>query len=302
MRRNHKKSILSYYHNGNYEVFLFSDGTKIRYREDNGPLIPSFPESIDCKITNACMFNCKFCHENSHSKGKDFTEENIKFFDSLVPGTEIALGGGALTTLGSKLKSIVEKLCSKGIVVNTTLNELEIATPLVNEITPYIKGIGISYVSGSNYLFNFAKNNPNTVVHVINGIFDKDAFNKLKDKNLNLLILGYKEFGRGAIVKDEYTKNRKWLYKNLEKIMKHFRCVAFDNLAIDQLEPSRFMSVDEYRRKFMGHDGSATMYVDAVEGKYALNSTTPYSERKNITDDIVEMFQELRDRYGVTNV
>lgn len=49
------KRLLSKYKNGNYEVMIFDDGTKIRYNNLDC-LIPDFPESMDMKISNYCPF------------------------------------------------------------------------------------------------------------------------------------------------------------------------------------------------------------------------------------------------------
>lgn len=49
------KKLLSKYRNGNYNVMIFEDGTKIRYN-DLDCLIPEFPESMDMKISNFCPF------------------------------------------------------------------------------------------------------------------------------------------------------------------------------------------------------------------------------------------------------
>ena len=63
------KKLISRYKNGNYNVAIFEDGTKIRFNDlDN--LKPDFPESMDMKISNYCPFNCPMCHEKSSTNGK----------------------------------------------------------------------------------------------------------------------------------------------------------------------------------------------------------------------------------------
>lgn len=57
-------ALLHLYQNGNYDVKIYSDGTKVRTTEDD-EFIAQFPENIDCKITNKCDMGCAFCHENS---------------------------------------------------------------------------------------------------------------------------------------------------------------------------------------------------------------------------------------------
>ncbi len=49
------KKLLSKYRNGNYNVAIFDDGTKIRYNNLDC-LVPEFPESMDVKISNYCPF------------------------------------------------------------------------------------------------------------------------------------------------------------------------------------------------------------------------------------------------------
>lgn len=49
------RNLLAKYRNGNYNVMLFEDGTKIRFN-DKDCLIPEFVESMDMKISNYCPF------------------------------------------------------------------------------------------------------------------------------------------------------------------------------------------------------------------------------------------------------
>lgn len=88
---------------------------------------------------------------------------------------------------------------------------------------------------------------------------------------------------------------KKELYNALPTIISEgwFNVVSFDNLGIEQLEPKRLMSDKEWDNFFMGNDGSFTMYVDAVEGKFAKSSVS--TERWNIKDDIKTMFNRVRE-------
>lgn len=52
-------SLLGAYKNGNYNVLIFDDGTKIRATKNN-EFIPSRLESVDCKITNNCEIRLQF--------------------------------------------------------------------------------------------------------------------------------------------------------------------------------------------------------------------------------------------------
>ena len=85
--------LLKKYQNGNYNINIFDDGTKIREYENS--LIPEYPESIDVKITDYCNANCQFCHEQSTINGKEGDLNfGLKLLSDLPTGTELAIGGG----------------------------------------------------------------------------------------------------------------------------------------------------------------------------------------------------------------
>lgn len=60
-------ALLHLYQNGNYDVKIYSDGTKVRTTEDD-EFIAQFPENIDCKITNKCSFldDEDICHYDEY--------------------------------------------------------------------------------------------------------------------------------------------------------------------------------------------------------------------------------------------
>ena len=67
-----------------------------------------------------------------------------------------------------------------------------------------------------------------------------------------------------------------------------FNTISFDNLAIEQLNPKRLMSEEQYKEFYMGDDGSHTCYVDLVKKEFAISSTS--IERYPLLDDIRDMF------------
>ena len=84
--------LLGAYKNGNYNVTIFDNGTKIRETKED-KFVSKFPECIDIKITNYCDRNCPYCHENSSTKGKHGILSR-NFILTLKPYTELAIGGG----------------------------------------------------------------------------------------------------------------------------------------------------------------------------------------------------------------
>lgn len=295
--------LLGKYKNGNYNVMIFDDGTKIRENKlDN--LTPEFPENIDLKITNYCDMNCPMCHEDSNTSGKHGDILNAKFIDSLRPYTELAVGGGGVF-FHPQLEEFLYKLKEKNIIVNITVN-------LKHFIENYDKikflsqekliyGIGVSVPNEASIDdLMLLKTIDNTVVHVINGIVSKKLLVKLNTiKGLNLLILGYKDIRRGETFKNkhnkELNKNMNFLYADLENLIKNskFRVISFDNLALEQLNVKRLLKEEPWEEFYMGNDGSYTMYIDLVENQFAKSSTS--LKRYEITDDIVDMFNVVRN-------
>lgn len=289
------------YQNGNYTVTLDTkSGTKIR--ENNLAFFRAdFPESMDIKICDRCDMGCQMCHENSTRDGKlgDIISES--FIDKLHPYTELALGGGNPLE-HPDLVPFLEKCKKLQLIPSMTVNQLHFMKnlDLIKELVDngLIYGIGISLVSTTNDFIVVAKQFPNAVIHVINGIVTPFQLETLAHKNLKLLILGYKEFRRGVQMYQAQGKiiNRmkSQLYDTLPQIINEnwFDIVSFDNLAIKQLDVKRLMPGEQWNEFYMGDDGSATMYVDMVKKEFAKTSTS--IERYPIEDNIKTMFEKIR--------
>jgi hypothetical protein len=160
---------------------------------------------------------------------------------------------------------------------------------LINDKLIY--GLGISIKAYNEEVVKFACGNSNVVLHIINGLFTD--YDKLSNKGLKILILGYKRFGRGAeLYNESIEKNIQASKKNISSLFGKFRYISFDNLALDQLELRNLISKDEFEKMYMGDDGEGTMYVDLVEEKYAKSSTSTI--RYNIENDIGTMFKRIQ--------
>ena len=281
--------MLAFYKNGNYQVTLYPDGTKIKQTEDDF-FRADFPDSIDLKITNYCDLNCPMCHEKSTKRGKH-ANLNQPFLDTLQSGTELAIGGGNPLS-HPEILPFLQNLKNKGIICNLTVNEkhfLQNKTLLQKLINArLIYGLGISLNLIDEQTLNFAKKNKNVVFHVINGLFN--GYDKLANKGFKILILGYKTFGRG---KDYYSKqiaDKMAMEKqNIKRLFNKFKVVSFDNLALEQLDIKSLVSSEEWDSFYMGNDGEASMYIDLVKEQCALSSTT--KTRYALKDDIIKMFK-----------
>lgn len=286
------------YKNGNYTVIRDLDSGTLVKMNDLDFLEADFPDSFDLKITNSCDMGCKFCHENSLPNGKHGDIMNAKFIDTLHPYTEIAIGGGNPLE-HPDLIAFLKKLKQLKMIPNMTINQVHFMKnkDLIKYLTDneLIYGLGVSLVNANESFINEVSKYPNAVIHVINGVHSVDELKKLYDKGLKLLILGYKEFRRG---KDFYSnkviESESELYTNLEDLIKHFKVVSFDNLALKQLNPKRLLTEEEYDRYYMGADGQTTCYIDLVEKTYSVSSVSPFAERFALLDDIKPMFRHIK--------
>lgn len=287
-------TLLYAYTNGNYDVELYSDGTKVR-KTEAAEFLSSFPENIDIKITNYCDAGCQFCHEDSTVKGKHGSLD-WSFFETLRPGTELAIGGGNPLS-HPELKELLVYLKSRNIVSNLTINQIHFqkATAFLDELVQedLVKGIGVSFMRYNDTLIPQLKRYENAVVHVIHGVVRYSELEKLFNQNLKLLLLGYKHLRRGETYFDPSVAERqKITYAHIHDIIKGFQVVSFDNLGIQQLQVKRMFTKDEWERFYMGDDGQFTMYIDLVEGEYALSSTS--RTRHPIANTIDDMFNQVK--------
>lgn len=301
--------IIGEYKNNDYNVLMFSDGTKVRYN-DKDSFNPTKPESIDLKISNKCYGNgnglCSMCHENSTPNGKHANILNLPFLDTMLPYSEIAIGGGD-PLLHPDLIPFLRSLKERRLIANMTVNQFSfmqqnnyLKSLVDNEL---IYGLGVSLTDASDEFIGAIKEFPNAVIHVICGLVTVDELKRLANNDLKILILGYKEFRRGKSLYDvighDIEDRKSELYEALPKIVNDnwFGRVSFDNLAIKQLSPKRFMHDDEWDEFYLGDDGQFTCYIDAVNREFAVSSVS--TNRHSLMDDIADMFKVVKEDANV---
>ena len=287
------------YTNGNVHVMInIKDGTKIRMTEDD-EFNTVFPESIDVKITDHCNIGCKMCHEGSAANG-DHADLNASFFDTLRPYTEIAIGGGSVTS-HPRVEVLLDFLKEKKILANITLHEKELLTndDRIQEWVDkdLVKGIGISIHSPlDENVCDFATRNANTVLHVIAGLTPLETILSYGEMNMKLLILGYKNWGRGVGYYHENIEMIEERIKDTEndlgQIFNKFKVVSFDNLALRKLNIREHTDDDTWDMFYQGSDATHTMYVDLVKREFAATSTS--SDRYKLMNTIDEMFAKVK--------
>lgn len=292
--------LLGRYKNGNFIAIILGDGTKVRETEED-EFIPDHAENMDIKITDQCDCLCDFCHEGSTPDGKHGNILNEKFIDTLYPYQEVALGGGNVLS-HPDLIPFLEKLKEKNVIANITVNQIHfeqeqnLIRNLVDEKLIY--GLGVSLVNPTDNFIKLIKQYPNAVIHVINGVLKSSDVAALENNNLKMLILGDKHLRRGNDYfkheEENIINNQKWLYDNIESMLRKFKVISFDNLAIEQLNVKRLLSEEEWNEFFMGDDSEFTYYIDMVERKFAKSSTTPMDQRYDLLDSVDDMFEKIR--------
>jgi len=286
-------NIIQCYQNGNYHIIILNDGTKIRYTEEE-KWRPLFPESIDVKITNKCDLKCPYCHESSTIDGEHCDmNKTIEVLNDLPAGVELAIGGGNPLE-HPELFPFLEWCKSRHLICNITINSdhfkkmNHISKILSNKL---IYGLGISY---SNETFRVAPHYKNTVCHVILGIHSLNEIENALSLYGKILILGYKDFGRGQIYKHSLSSKIDNIKNNLWKLFQMDGIISFDNLAIKQLQLENYFYEYAWKEFYMGNDGDFTMYYDAVEQKFGKNSCTKNTERESSDYGIIKFFNSLK--------
>lgn len=298
-----------HYTNGNTNVQLFADGTKIRTYD--GVPTPLHPESIDVKITNYCDAGCSYCHEKSTTLGQHADLGVLQAVLAPLPaGVELALGGGnPLSHPG--LMPFLNHLKVQGIVCNMTINQKHLKSykEMILELihNDLIKGVGISYSSSSyiDDIIPIVEATDNVVFHVIMGVNKVEVIDELHklcsklNKTCKVLVLGYKNYGFGL---NYYLKNKnienvkyRWYTHLAGKFDKKNLVLSFDNLAIKQMNLQRYFTKEAWSTFYMGDDFVFTQYIDAVNQQYAPSSTS--DNRVSFNDsDLLGYFQNYRNK------
>lgn len=289
--------LLYKYNNKGSTVEIYEDGTKIRYVHGN-----EFyqPESVDFKITNYCDRNCLYCHESCSTEGGFADIDNLFVLDGLMPGTEIALGGGDVFA-HPQLYDILHEMKDKELIVNITCNQIHAAQYKKNIVElqkeKFIYGVGISMeCADTTQSITPLSKIENKVTHVIAGLVSAQDIENILSNGYNVLILGYKQVGRGKeFYNQQIQDNINKLRMYVAHLMNQKKSVlSFDNLAIEQLGIKHILSAENREDLFMGEDGKFSMYVDLVDMMYAKSSAHtryPIEERT-----IIELYQKMNKK------
>lgn len=288
-----------------------NDGTMITtILNDNEEFEPEFPLNIDCNISNRCNNGCFFCYQGCTPNGKEanikkFLEDRNSWLYSLHEGTELALNGNE--PLHPDLPLLLKFCKERNIFANLTVREntlLQHQSQIERWLNEgLIHGIGISPSEYSFEMIEFCKNHPTAVIHTIAGITTIEQYKYLEyltNKELKILILGYKNFGKGVDYKKGCFEMINGKLQDLKKEVKWFpemfKVVSFDNLAIEQLRIRELLTEEEWAKFYRGDDGNHTLFIDLVDETYAKNSIQPKAQKYPLLTDIRDMLKDIRRR------
>lgn len=286
------------YLNGNVHIQLYSDGTRIMETEADEFEFDR-PTNIDLTITKACDGGCPYCYMNCTTEGKlaDLSHPILK---SLGEYQELAINLNDMNI--PDLVPFLQRMKQRHIFVNGTINQVHFLKhwKLLKQLCGkrLLWGIGISLRNPTPEFINTVKGFPNAVIHVINGVLSASDIEKMRDKGLKLLILGYKNLGRGTDYATENSASvvarQRYLKDVLPTMFRHFDVVSFDNLALEQLRVKDILTDEEWDRYYQGDEGSSTFYLDLVDEKFGVSSLCSPEEMHPLLGSVKEMFDVVR--------
>ena len=254
-------------------------------------------DNNDYYANNILVHNC---YEGCTANGKHGDLFKYPFINTLHAYTELALNGNDLDH--PDIEKFLEFLKEKKVFANITVNQNQFFANYDRikdwQEKKMVYGIGVSLQNATDELIEKMNSIPNTVLHTIVGILSEADIMKLKDHNIKILFLGYKQLQRGVNYlnshNDEINKNKQYVYDNLSDITNWFKVVSFDNLAIEQLDVKRIVPENEWEEFYMGDDGGYTFYIDMVKGEFSKNSIA--QDRYPIGEKTIdEMFQFIQE-------
>lgn len=297
---------------GYWTLFSPKNGNKVRitfnrnhesHLENSEVHKAALPELVDLKITDYCVFDCKFCYQGSTKEG---THGNTLIINAIIDSLEqakvfeVAIGGGE-PTLHPDFSKICERLKLKAIVPNFTTRNYH--WPKKHpEVIDMIGSFAISCDSRKDFqefldVLNSLEpslkekvESKVTVQHVV-GIASEDELRLLTEmvtgEGIRIIFLGYKTTHRGANVSPHLPNKKSQTWSDvLLSISKsgNYR-IGIDTVLAKEMEGK----VPDYM--LTTKEGQFSCYVDAT-----LPIPKMYASSFGAGDGIE--FQNYYDYYG----
>lgn len=208
---------------------------------------------------------------------------------------------------------MLKVLKEQKVIANLTVNQrhLQIYRNKLMRLVAdgLVHGIGVSLTDSSNTddMKIIDELGNNVVIHVIAGIFSEKDVPFVKGRKV--LVLGYKDLRRGHTLleghADEIKANIQWLTAYLPQMKKECKCISFDCLGLEQIDPKTVLGISDkdFATLFQGSDTDVTdkdgnitcctMYIDVPNMKVARMSTAALDKRYDFTgkENIAELLK-----------
>lgn len=270
---------------GNYwTIFNRTTGAKVRMSftpDAPPPHISSAPELIDLKITDWCDYGCKFCYQNSTTKGiHGVVDSDILSTLRSLKVFEVAIGGGE-PTKHPNFVEILQKIRNQGVVPNFTTRNLEWLQQDEKTRESILNFCGAFAYSAHNateaenfgQIVSKLENAKKANVQYVLGQNTREDFLKIlkvcSDYHLRLTLLGFKTTGRGE--KFPQVPYGWWLEEVINFKKNNWVMVGIDTaLAYEYKAQLEAANIDE--SLFSTIEGTFSMYVDLVDKKIGPSS------------------------------
>jgi len=270
-----------------WTIFNQLNGAKIRFSFDpqaEAPTRALVPELVDIKITDYCERECRWCYQSSSRSGKHANDIfNIARSLGDLRVFEVAIGGGE-PTLHPDFVGILGNFRNCGVVPNFTTRRLDWLrdSRKAQQIMDLCGAVGYS-VTCSEEILDFAAllrtsgfKSRRAAVHIIMGMDPAwrilDMLLTAKAVHLRVVLLGYKETGRGATYTYRTDKSA-GLWEGIIALAERHEC---PNLSIDTVLAQRWQNelaeagISPWL--YETQDGRFSWYIDAVSRKQGPSS------------------------------
>ena len=291
-----------------WTVFDIRTGNRwtFSFKKDPAPMVARSPFLVDVKITDFCPYGCTYCYQGSTCNGKHADDNDIGSLAYKLGHAEtfeVAIGGGE-PTLHPGFKNIIESFHMYKVTPNFTTRNL--AYIKSEEFLKVVDKIGRVAFSLDNthvlrqvvaaFVYHglpMDKLSVQCIEGIVNPYTFKEMLHICHDNGVNLTLLGYKETERGATHKRDNEKLN-WIKMVQESAKK----ICIDTVLAQKYEKEL---AEAKVPKYLYHvtEGTYSMYIDAVEKRYAKSSFVkpeeyiPFSKARGAYDSIESMFANI---------
>ncbi len=306
------KKLLGSYRNGNYNITIYDDGTKVRETEGDS-FIPSFAENINLKITEKPDISCPWYHdvikEEKSNQAALMAENEIdtihKYIKSLRPYTEVTISGNDLSN--PEILALLVYLRKKKVISNIIVSQEHFVNNYHRLLgwteRRLIRGLEVSLEDSEDIEFlRKIQSFQNSTIHIMSRVFSGDDLDNLDGKNLKIYIHGYnKDLDRSGLSEQDLTYNEDWIKEAIKtEFPDAFSSVSFDSLALSQLDIENILSEEgkeKWNEFYIRPEEDFDLCIDVVNNVFY--SDRNINEKSPIEDKTADkMFRELRKKFG----